>query len=269
MRIFPVLSLCTACASTPVLAHETWLLPESFSTPSGRPVTTDLTSGMRFPAPDHAIQPDRVAHARFRLGGQEAPLTDSKRLDHSLRFQGTIPRDGLAAVWVQLHPKVIELTDEKVAEYLDEIGATAELRKAWGARKGREGWQETYTKHAKTFVSVGDGAADSSWKEPLGLALEIVPLENPCALRKGRDLPVQLLRSGKPCAHAPIGMIVEGEKDRVFKTTGADGRAVFRPGRAGKVLLFAVDLRRDKTDSRWESDFTTLTLRVERSDEEK
>jgi twitching motility protein PilT len=54
-------------------------------------------------------------------------------------------------------------------------------------------------KHAKTYVRVGR-RADSSWSEPLGLGLEIVPTADPTSLRAGSPLQVRLLKDGQPLA---------------------------------------------------------------------
>jgi uncharacterized GH25 family protein len=47
-------------------------------------------------------------------------------------------------------------------------------------------------KLAKTFVRVGQPTADQSWREPVGLALEIVPLADPTTLLVGSELSVRV-----------------------------------------------------------------------------
>jgi hypothetical protein len=221
---------------------------------------------MQFPEPEHAIHPDRVRRARYRLGGETADIKEFQRLDRSLRFTHSFRQAGLATVWVELHPKEITLTDEQVAEYLDEIGATAAVRESWARQKGREVWKETYTKHAKTWVFVGDSARDMSWKEPVGMALELVPLANPSGLRVGQKAVFRLILGGKPFPGRVVGLMTDGAKDRQVGKTNEDGEVSFLLGRAGRVLVFAVDLRRTKTGSGWESDFTTVTLQVGREE---
>lgn len=257
-----VLLLSFFVATLPLRAHETWLLPATFSSVPERTVAIDLTSGMQFPESEHAIHPDRVQRARFRLGGESVDMKDFNRLDTCLRFTPSFPRAGLATVWVELHPRAIELTEEKVAEYLDEIGAAASVRATWAKVKGSEVWKETYTKHAKTWVAVGGGAVDRSWQEPVGMAFELVPLTDPIGLQVGQKASFRLLRGGKPFPGATVGLLTEGAKDRILHTTDEDGQVAFRIERAGKLLVFAVDLRRTKAGDGWESDFTTVTLPV-------
>ena len=64
-------------------------------------------------------------------------------------------------------------------------------------------WQETYAKHAKTFVRVWRSEGDRSWAEPVGLRLEFVLEVDPTALKNGDEIVVRLLRNGySPKANA-------------------------------------------------------------------
>jgi len=48
-----------------------------------------------------------------------------------------------------------------------------------GGGRGKR-WREQYRKHAKAFLRVGEAlGAPSSWREPVGLELEIVPEGDP------------------------------------------------------------------------------------------
>lgn len=257
------LGLCLIGFVASLSAHETWLLPATFTAAANAEVRLDLTSGMAFPATEYTIRPERVARATLRVGGETSEMKEFKTLEKALRLTATMPRGGLAALWVELHPRALELSDDKVAEYLDEIGATDGTRAAWALRQGRGKWRETYTKHAKTFVGVdAAAAADDSWREPVGMGLELVPRSHPQGLRPGQPATFQLLSKGKPMAGAPVGLLAEGAAGRVFRKTDAEGLASFQVERAGRILVFAVDLRLAKGGATWESNFTTLTLQV-------
>ena len=106
---------------------------------------------------------------------------------------------GVAAFWVKLPPRSIELTPEQVKEYLDEVDAPEALRQEWAEMKEPR-WRESYTKHPKTFARVGQPQSDRSWAEPVGMFLEIVPEKDPTALKAGDDFPVRVLKDGKPFA---------------------------------------------------------------------
>lgn len=242
-------------------AHETWILPATFSVETGQEVRFDLTSGLDFPALENQIQAERLSRAAYRLGKREVKLAKLEAKDTSLALSASFPGHGLARVWVELQPRDIELGDELVAQYLDEIGAGPQTRELWERQKGHRVWKESYTKYAKTFVVVGNAREDRSWAEAIGMGLEIVPVTDPLSLKVGRELTVKLVGRGKLLAGVPIGLRIEGS-ERVFKTTDAKGRATFPIARAGKAMLFAVHLRPAQDGTTWKSDFTNLTFLV-------
>jgi uncharacterized GH25 family protein len=259
----PCWILLVSTLAAPVLAHDTWLLPRSTAIASGGTVTLELTSGMVFPKNETAIKPDRVARAGVRLAGETSVLEDRRSAAKSLELSARLTRPGVATLWIELAPKSIDLKPEEVAHYLDEIGASQEVRRAWAEMPKPRRWRELYVKHAKAFVRVGDPEGDRSWAEPVGLGLEIVPEQDPVALRPGDDLSVQVLRGGEPLASFPLALAPEGKGKAVVKTTDAQGRATFRLDRAGRWLMRGTHLRRStKTEADWESDFTTMTLEV-------
>lgn len=243
-------------------AHETWLLPARFTTAANVPVPIDLTSGMAFPTPEHAIRSERVARTGLRLGEKRLKIDRFTAEDKALRLTPSFPEQGIATVWLELRPREIELTDAKVEEYFKEIDAPETVRKAWADRKQGEVWRETYTKYAKTYVKVADPAGDRSWEKPVGLALELVPELDPTRLRAGDEATFRLVKNGKPLAGATVVLIAEGVPGRVFRRTDAAGRASFTLDRVGKALLSCVDLDRAEGALTWRSAFTTLTLEV-------
>jgi uncharacterized GH25 family protein len=260
-RAAVVTTLLLICAGS-ALAHETWLSPSAFRTKVGGEVRLDLTSGMEFPRLEGAIQPERVARAAVRLRGVESELSGLSAQKASLSMRQSFAKEGIATLWFDLKPKQIELTDDKVAEYLDEIDAAPDVRATWATQKGKVPWRETYTKHAKTFLAVGNTGDDRSFGDAVGSALELVPATSPLAARVGNDLTVRLLAGSKPLASVAVGLLTEGGARRVFKVTDADGAATFPLSRAGRAMLFAVRLARADDATSWSSHFCTLTLEV-------
>ncbi len=255
-------AFCLALAP-PVLAHDTWLLARSAAVAPGSAVSLDLTSGMAFPANETAIAPDRVARAAVRLAGKVADLQERRAGTASLQLTALLAEPGVAALWVELAPRSIDLEAEQVKEYLDEIGASEAVRRAWQETPEPRRWREVYAKHAKAYVRVGQPEGDRSWAEPVGMALEIVPEKDPTAVRPGGELPVRLLRNGVPLASFSMGLVGEGEAHGELRTTDGEGRASFPLARPGRWLLRATDVRRaTKPDADWESDFTTMTFEV-------
>ncbi len=258
LRFCGVLALALGLG-VPLWAHDTWLIASRGMVPPGAEVMLDLTSGMAFPTLDYAVKPDRVERAQVRLGGTTAALDRRSAAPHSLRFKARLTSPGIASCWVELKPKTLELTPDKVEEYFEEIGASAEIRRVWRDAGPSRKWKETYVKHAKTFVRVGRPEADASWGEPVGMLLEIVPDADPTAVQAGGELPVRVLKQGQPMAGFTLALQSQGSKT-VFAITDGQGKARFRLPRAGRYLLAGTDLRSAGQPGTWDSDFTTLTF---------
>ena len=264
MKKFTIFSalLLAPFLSTAAQAHDTWLIPDQFKVAAKSGITLDLTSGMEFPKLDTGPKPERVEGALCRLAGQMSDVTTKSAAPNSLQFKTELVDDGIATIWVELPNRSIELKPEEVKEYLDEVDAPEALRKQWAEMKDPR-WRESYSKHAKTFVQVGDPDADLSWQEPVGLPLEIVPEKDPTALKAGDDFPVRVLKQGKPFANFSLNAIAAGETKGETRKTDAEGRATFRLGKKGRWLFRGTDIRKSsQPDTDWESDFTTLTLEV-------
>ena len=241
-------------------AHDTWLLPARFDLPAGGRIELDLTSGMGFPAPESSVQPNRLATTGSRIAGRTVPLDagnpDKTALRFSVRTRGT----GVAALWIATRPRTLSLTPTEVQEYLREIGAAEEVESRW---RRQQRWRETYVKLAKTYVRVGPPTADQSWREPVGLQLEIVPLADPTTLLVGSELSVQVLRDGKPWPRFSVSALPSATIEPIMRRTDGEGRAVFALDRPGPWLLRGTVIEPSSSpDADWQSLFTTLTVRV-------
>lgn len=245
------------------MAHDTWLLPEGFDVAPQSAVALDLTSGMKFPTLETGPKRERVKAAHVRLDGQTIDITELSEDTKSLRLKTpALTEPGVAAIWVLLPPKAIELKPDRVAEYLDEIDASPELRQQWKATQPQR-WREFYTKHAKTFVRIGEPTNDRSWGEPVGDALEIIPEEDPTTLRVGDNFTVRVVKDGTPFAEFAINALAAGESKGETRRTDADGRVTFHLTKPDAWLLRGTDLRKaGRADAEWESDFVTLTVEV-------
>jgi len=273
LRSFAPAAAATAIAlfATVAGAHDTWLLPLRAVVPPGAELLLDLTSGMRFPASETAIQAERVAQARVRLAGSVDTMRPVPRgAARALRFRTPLRRAGVATLWVDLVPREIALDSAAVVGYLHEIGAPDSVRVAYlrqfpagGVRR----WRERYAKHAKAVVRAASPqrpapAADSSWRTPVGQALELVPDVDPTALRPGDTLRVRLLGAGgAPVPFAAVGFVGAGTRPPgTLARTDAAGRVAFRLPVGGRWMLRATVIRRASSPTLdWESDFATLT----------
>lgn len=263
-RIGVVCALLAASAAL-AFAHDTWLLPSSLRVQAGQTVTLHLTSGETFPVDDLTIDPARVTRALVRMRGTNTPLTGATSAKAALQYAWKPTRTGVAVIGIELAPKLLTLAPDKIEEYFADINANAETRAAWKAIASPKQWRESYSKHAKTYVRVGDGGADTSWKRPLGFALELVPLSDPTAVAPGGSLRVRAMRNGAPLAGLEVGLQGPGITGTQFHTTDRQGDVTLVFPREGLWLVNGTSLRRTtKAGLEWESDFATMTLAVGR-----
>ena len=260
-RFAPIALLSLLSAS--LMAHETWLAPNQGYVAPGMSVRIDMTSGGSFPILETAIAPDRLARFGVRLGGEVLKPAFAAGT-RSLRFNLTLPKEkqGFATAFVSLKPRKLTLTSDKVAEYLDEIGQTAAFLEKWKARPEPRTWREEYSKHAKAFFRVGK-ASDDSWRNPAGMALEIVPLSDPTRASSTEPFVVQALRGGQSLKGFTLVALIDPRTPRAFAVTDAEGRASFKLTRPGRWLIEGTDLRESsKAGLDFESDFTTMLVTV-------
>ena len=263
-KTFAISLAIAVAAAANTFGHDTWLNPERFTLRKNASAVLALTSGMKFPKNETAIKPDRIEAARCRLASETGDISKIRAGKESLRFTRPLKADGVAVCWVQLHPRTLELKPEQVSEYLDEIGATEDLRKEWAAMTPPR-WRESYRKNSKTILRVGLAESDVSWKEPVGMPLEIVPERDPTLARVHATemFSVRVLKNGEPLADFPLNAVRGGESKGETRKTDSAGRVSFLLDKPGRWLLRGTEVRRSsEADVDWESDFTTLTLEV-------
>ncbi len=125
--------------------------------------------------------------------------------------------------------------------------------------------RERYAKHVKAIFQVGSELTDSYGAE-LGYPAEIVPLENPYALKPGSEFEVRCLVDAKPVADQLV--IAGGENERgAFEErstrTDEHGRAVFTLDTAGKWYVKFIHMTETADgEADYESKWATLTFEV-------
>lgn len=259
----PVIYLCFCFLVSKARAHDTWLIADQMRVAPKTTVTLDLTSGVEFPKLDVAPKPENVPAASLRLDGKIVQISDKSAAANSLQFKTELAQAGVAALWIKLPPRTLELKPAQVKMFNEEVNAPAELQQEYDKMPEPKHWRGTSTKNPKTFVRVGDAKNDSSWKEPVGLGLEIVPEKDPTALRVGDELPVRVLRNGAPFFGFTLNAVGAGDKPGETQKTDGNGRAEFKLTKAGRWLLKGVEAHKaNHPDLDFESTSTTLTFEV-------
>ena len=254
----------TLFVGCPAFAHDLWLVPPDAAV-AGKPATIRVVSGSKFAIGDHAPDPAKFAKRLVRLadgteGKLDAAGTEGK--NGLLAFAPSGP--GVYAVGVETTPKAIELAANKFNEYLVSDGLPhIFLLRAKEETLDRPA-KERYSKSPKALFRIGEGGPGDPSK-PLGLPLEIVPLQDPFLAKAGDALKVRVLFRGKPLAEANLGWDHPGEGELPAGTvrTNAKGEALVPIAQAGLMTIRLTHMTRPKlAEYEWESFWTTLTFQV-------
>lgn len=236
--------------------HDLYLMPQKFRPAPGERILISAHTGDSFPTSEQPVDPARLT---------SIPATNENEWRMlGKATHGTFPMEaGSQYFAIQTKPRLLELEPAKFEEYLKEEGLTGPLASFKGSTtKSRE----MYSKFAKTYIVAGQPTA--AYRTPLGLKIEIVPLEDPAALKPGQDLPIQLLFDGKPCADVQLEIATSWDirtkaELKIVGRTNAEGRLSVPVAKAGKIRLHAVHMLPVKqTTHDWESYWASLTFEV-------
>jgi uncharacterized GH25 family protein len=174
---------------------------------------------------------------------------------------------GTYVVGASLRPRELRLEAKDFNTYLatDGVPDVLEARRRSGEldRPARE----RYHKHVKAVLQVGARRSDGV-DRALGYPAELVPLDNPYALRRGASLRVRALVDGKPVGNQYVisgGRTAGGSRiaQRALRTD-ADGVARVRLRSAGVWYIKFIHMVRAAGDTTidYESKWATLTFAV-------
>ncbi len=127
-----------------------------------------------------------------------------------------------------------------------------------------QGFTETYSRHAKALVAIGDGTGADSLQ---GMETEFVALANPYTDDLSLGMPVQLFYQGKPRTKAQVEVFERGPDNTVsvfLCYTDTQGYALIPVKTGHTYLLDAVVMRPapKAEEPVWESLWAALTFAV-------
>ena len=251
--------------AVPLLAHDFWLDPSTFTPAANQVVSVRLMVGQKFrgePIPRTAaliekfvlVTSDGEAPVPGREGGDPAGLV-------------RVARPGLAVVGYRSRNSAVTLEAEKFEKYLRDEG----LDEVVAARRQRgetgKPARELFARCAKALLDVQGGAgttkgAGDGADRPLGFTLELIAEKSPYPPAAGLSLPVRLLYEGRPLAGALVVAFPYDAPDAAQSIrTDASGRAAIDVSRGGKWLVKAVHMIPSATpDADWQSLWASLTF---------
>lgn len=264
LRLLVVLLIATISAA---LAHEFWIFPENFFPKMGEKVAWKIQVGEDYMGERWGGGSRRVE--RLRLFSDKGPkdltatIQQSEKQVEAPAF--TIQQAGTQMLVLETNNSFIELEADKFEAYLKEDGLNLALDYRQKNAEQQKMGREFYRRCAKTIMQVGNATNDLP-TQPTGVDLDIVPLQNPYALKPNSSLSCRILYDKKPLANAMVRCWrrVNGKTEVEFQQTDAQGEATFELTKKGKAayMLSSVHMVRmtgnDKAD--WQSLWASVTF---------
>jgi uncharacterized GH25 family protein len=190
-----VLLLATAAA---VAAHDMFLKLDGYFVAPGARLTVRVLNGT-FGKSENAVTKDRVRDISVVSPGGRMQLDTAAWADRGDTSVLTVPtgESGTYVIGASLRPREFRLEAKAFNAYLASDGVPEVLAARRRDHELDRPARERYSKHVKAIVQVGDTRSDG-YRAPLGYPAELIPLDNPYALRRGGVLRVRALVDGEP-----------------------------------------------------------------------
>lgn len=265
MRLFPAAALFVALSGI-ASAHNSWLEPKSFEANAGAQVPVNLFVGHHGERRSAKLspRPSWLLSMKLRSPAGTTDLLGAQALSGA---GVTLRAPGTHLLSLDTGDFRNQMSPKKFGDYLVEeslAGAEAEWRRApITSRPVRE----SYRRHAKALVRVGEGARSLAGPATrrIGQRLEIVPGANPYRLRAGSSLPATIWFKDKPLAGALVTLAdLDRPKDRPLSMrTDARGMVNFRLPRSGRWMMNVVwSVRSTVPSADFQTSFSSLTFAV-------
>lgn len=249
-------------------AHDLWVVAGQYRLDAGETTRVFINNGDAFPESLTLLGEHRVTALELYGPDGAEPISAFRVEGESLSFEVTPQTPGSHVVALSTRARRVRLKPEDFRDYLEEnrLGDMTAMLEDLG--ESDRAAVERYTKWAKAFIDVGELGEDraaSTWSEPVGHPIEIVPGANPNAVVPGSTLPVRVLYDGEPLAGATVsGGKAGGPAREILTETDEDGRAEVIVSLPGRWFLRTIHMVRHEDDPevRWESFWCTVTFEV-------
>jgi uncharacterized GH25 family protein len=260
-RVFVSVLILLAVAGT-LRAHDLFLKLDSYFVAPGSRLLVRVLNGT-FTKSEGAVAKDRVRDLAIVTSAGVTRLDTTAWAARGDTSELTVStgESGTYVIGASLHPRELKLEAKEFNEYLSHDGIPDVLAARREARELDRPARERYSKHVKALVQVGDRRTDG-YQTALGYPAELIPLDNPYALRLGDMFRVRVMIDGEPVANQ---LVTAGRRSgqRSVRTDSA-GVARVRISSRGAWYVKFIHMRPAVGDSTidYESKWATLTFGV-------
>ena len=269
---------CAGLLGAPIAhAHEFWFEPVMAPLAAGDTARLDLRVGeffegeqMGFSAPQTAVLQQYSASGNKDLRALLPPPSRGAVATLNL----PLPAPGSYLFAFDSQPNQISLAADRFHAYLHDEGLDFIKSQREAAGTAEKPGRERYRRHVKTLLRVGDAAsagaapatADKTYATRTGQRLEIVPSNDPLAMKPGDALGLQVLFDDKPLAGALLkAWNRQGGQTLIIRAkTSVDGKATFNLPYAGGWMISVVHMVPVKgaKDIDWDSLWGNLSFKL-------
>lgn len=223
----------------------------------------DLRNGQKFTGSKLVYFARRTRRFDIMQGDQVTPYQG--RMGDLPAFQLDQIGDGLLIINHETVPETLTYeTWEKFQAFVTHKGFVDIIQRHHARGLPEQDFTETYSRHAKALISIGDGIGADSLQ---GMETEFVALANPYTDDLSLGLPVQLFYQGEPRAKTQVEVFERGPDGTVsiyLRHTDTQGHAQIPVKSGHTYLLDAVVLRPapEADEPVWQSLWAALTFAV-------
>lgn len=267
MRYLGLSVIFLAASVLPTLSHEFWIEPDQYQVKRGQEFSANLKNGEEFKGVSLGWFDRRFSRFEIVEGGEARAAQG--RMGDTPALTATAQQDGLLIILHETTPSKLTYRDWdkflKFVEHKDFQTAVSEHEaRGWS----KEVFRESYTRHVKTLMAVGDGTGSD---RAFGLATEFVALTNPYASDFNNSMAVRVLYQGAPRTDAQVEVFEKNAAGDVTITlyrTDSKGE-VQVPVTPGHAYLFDAVVLRPSADAGseenapvWETLWAALSFAV-------
>ncbi|WP_165699410.1 DUF4198 domain-containing protein [Hymenobacter jejuensis] len=262
-----VLVLAGCGATLAATAHEFWLQPPRFFIAAGTVANLRVLVGEKFEGHRWPGKSNRITSLVHYAPNDTLDLTALATQDDSLRTNVEFVQPGVHMVALATNNASITMSATEFNTYLKEDGFDNVLAIRQKQKSLDKPGREIYRRCSKTLLQVGPSSLDTvgtfAWRA--GLPLELVPEQNPYALKPGAALTVLLLANGQPLPNTLV-QVWQRSPDKptqIFRLhSNQKGRVLFRLQMPGNYMVSAVQMvpATDQKAADWQSTWSTLTF---------
>jgi uncharacterized GH25 family protein len=185
------------------LAHEFWIYPSKFFYAPGEQLLISFMVGENFMGEPWDLKAGRIE--RLELHHEKSVSNIQNKIVEGVKnnVQVSLNDEGTHMIVFQSNHKLIELESEKFNTYLKEDGLDDVYDQREKTNSLNKIGKERYARYAKLLVQVGK-KPDDTFKKEAALPVEIVPMQNPYALKIGDPIQFKILFEGKPLFGAKV-----------------------------------------------------------------